>query len=96
MRVDVKAGPITDTRRRWLTRQRLPSPLVDGGGLKPNIWQRFERLDSAWIQARRATADTKLSADTADFEAVSKVESIGLVYDDTGERVPTHVGAVTA
>src|SRR5699024_7727124 len=25
---------------------------VDAGGLKPNTWQRFERLSSAWCQAR--------------------------------------------
>lgn len=26
--------------------------MVDAGGLKPNTWQRFERLSSAWSQAR--------------------------------------------
>lgn len=26
--------------------------LVDAGGLKPNTWQRFERLSSAWEQAK--------------------------------------------
>jgi len=25
---------------------------VDAGGLKPNTWQRFERLSSAWNQAK--------------------------------------------
>jgi|SRR5690625_2774497 len=25
---------------------------VDAGGLKPNTWQRFERLGSAWEQAK--------------------------------------------
>lgn len=26
--------------------------MVDAGGLKPNTWQRFERLSSAWNQAK--------------------------------------------
>jgi DNA invertase Pin-like site-specific DNA recombinase len=26
---------------------------VDAGGLKPNTWQRFERLGSAWEKAKR-------------------------------------------
>lgn len=28
------------------------SPTVDAGGLKPNTWQRFKRLDTAWNQAK--------------------------------------------
>lgn len=30
---------------------------MDAGGLKPNTWQRFERLSSAWIQAKLADGD---------------------------------------
>ena len=30
---------------------------VDAGGLKPNTWQRFERLSSAWNQAKLGVAD---------------------------------------
>jgi hypothetical protein len=30
---------------------------VDAGGLKPNTWQRFERLRSAWDQAKLSTGD---------------------------------------
>ncbi len=26
--------------------------MVDAGGLKPNTWQRFERLSSVWKQAK--------------------------------------------
>lgn len=33
----------------------VASRALDAGGLKPNIWQRFERLGSAWEQARRTT-----------------------------------------
>ncbi|MFN8119342.1 MAG: hypothetical protein U0R67_07205 [Micropruina glycogenica] len=31
--------------------------LVDAGGLKPNTWQRFERLSSAWNQAKLGSGD---------------------------------------
>lgn len=31
--------------------------MVDAGGLKPNTWQRFERLSSAWNQARLGLGD---------------------------------------
>ena len=30
---------------------------VDAGGLKPNTWQRFERLNSAWNQAKLRVVD---------------------------------------
>lgn len=30
---------------------------VDAGGLKPNTWQRFERLGSAWQQAKLGIED---------------------------------------
>lgn len=30
---------------------------VDAGGLKPNTWQRFERLSSAWKQAKIGAGD---------------------------------------
>ena len=32
-------------------------PWVDVGGLKPNTWQRFERLSSAWNQAKLRIVD---------------------------------------
>lgn len=41
--------------RRPLTRGYTPTSgllRVDAGGLKPNTWQRFERLGSAWNQAK--------------------------------------------
>ena len=31
--------------------------LVDAGGLKPNTWQRLERLSSAWNQAKLVLGD---------------------------------------
>ena len=31
--------------------------MVDAGGLKPNTWQRFERLGSAWEQAKLGFED---------------------------------------
>ncbi|MEA5154449.1 hypothetical protein [Raineyella sp.] len=34
--------------------------LVDAAGLKPNTWQRFERLRSAWNQAKLGVGDTPL------------------------------------
>lgn len=30
---------------------------VDAGGLKPNTWQRFERLGTAWEQAKLGLGD---------------------------------------
>ena len=30
---------------------------MDAGGLKPNTWQRFERLSSAWYQAKLGVDD---------------------------------------
>ena len=37
---------------------RLPGPSsVDAGGLKPNTWQRLERLSSAWNQAKLVLGD---------------------------------------
>lgn len=41
-----KAGP-----------QDGPARCVDAGGLKPNTWQRFERLSSAWQHAKRGIED---------------------------------------
>jgi len=35
---------------------------VDAGGLKPNTWQRFERLDSAWKQAKLGIGDEAVDA----------------------------------
>ena len=45
---------------------------MDTGGLKPNIWQRFEHLGSAWIQAKRGITDSVQGTRADDFEAVSK------------------------
>ncbi len=36
--------------------------MVDAGGLKPNTWQRFERLDSAWKQAKLGIGDEAVDA----------------------------------
>ena len=33
---------------------------MDAGGLKPNTWQRFERLSSAWNQAKLSVGDAPL------------------------------------
>jgi DNA-binding CsgD family transcriptional regulator len=35
---------------------------VDAGGLKPNTWQRFERLGSAWEQAKLGLGDESRGA----------------------------------
>lgn len=35
----------------------LTEEIVDEGGLKPNTWQRFERLGSAWQQAKLVLGD---------------------------------------
>lgn len=35
---------------------------VDAGGLKPNTWQRFERLGTAWEQAKLGLGDEPQSA----------------------------------
>ena len=36
--------------------------LVDAGGLKPNTWQRFERLGSAWQQAKLGPGNERRGA----------------------------------
>ncbi len=36
---------------------------MDAGGLKPNTWQRFERLGSAWEQAKLGIEDKLEGAD---------------------------------
>lgn len=35
---------------------------MDEGGLNPNIWQRFERLGSAWEQAKLGLDNESVSA----------------------------------
>lgn len=45
--------------------------VVDLGGLKPNTWQRFERLGSAWEQARLGIGDGLREAAEADPEVVA-------------------------
>ncbi|WP_020578290.1 hypothetical protein [Actinopolymorpha alba] len=35
--------------------------IVDAGGLKPNTWQQFERLGSAWEQAKRGIGESVVS-----------------------------------
>lgn len=35
---------------------------MDAGGLKPNTWQRFERLGTAWKQAKLGIDDEPQSA----------------------------------
>ena len=34
-----------------------PHRVVDAGGLKPNTWQRFERLGTVWEQAKLGLGD---------------------------------------
>src|SRR5690606_784805 len=43
---------------------------VDTGGLKPNTLQQFDRLSSAWNQARRGLADATPAARSDDSAAV--------------------------
>lgn len=43
---------VGDLPLRWVS--------VDAAGLKPNTWQRFERLRSAWNQAKLGVGDTPL------------------------------------
>ena len=45
---------------------------VDAGGLKPNTWQRFERLDSAWQQAKLGIGDEPLGGYEAEPGVVTK------------------------
>lgn len=60
---DHEAGPTSDrlgtgwARRRVVATNGSPFSLVDAGGLKPNTWQRFERLGSAWEQAKLGIGD---------------------------------------
>lgn len=60
--------PATDVGKKWAERAegvfrssgKRPLPrslLVDAGGLKPNTWQRLERLSSAWNQAKLVLGD---------------------------------------
>ncbi|GAB3745487.1 hypothetical protein GCM10028864_14700 [Microlunatus parietis] len=36
--------------------------VVDAGGFKPNTWQRFERLGSAWKRAKLGVGDEPVGA----------------------------------
>ena len=43
---------------------------MEAGGLKPNTWQRFERLSSAWNQAKLVLGDQpEVARALADFRA---------------------------
>ena len=44
---------------------------VDAGGLKPNTWQRFERLGSAWEQAKLDVGDEPQCLVEAEPEVVT-------------------------
>lgn len=44
---------------------------VDAGGLKPNTWQRFERLSSAWNQAKLVLGDEPDGAAEDESEVVA-------------------------
>ena len=46
-------------------------PRVDAGGLKPNTWQRFERLGSAWEQAKLGLGDEPQDAAEDEPEVVA-------------------------
>ena len=59
----------------------------------PVRWVSSRRFWSATIRAY-TMLDRRLLSDRIAIN--DGVESIALVYDDTGERVPAHAGAVTA
>ena len=44
---------------------------MDADGLKPNTWQRFERLGTAWKQAKLGIDDESQEAAEAETEAVA-------------------------
>ena len=44
---------------------------MDAGGLKPNTWQRFERLGSAWEQAKLGLGDEPQDAAEDEPEVVA-------------------------
>jgi len=44
---------------------------VDAGGLKPNTWQRFERLSSSWNQAKLRFVDEPDGATDDEPEVVA-------------------------
>ena len=46
--------------------------IVDAGGLKPNTWQRFERLSSAWNQAKLGIGDEPQGAVEDEPDVVAK------------------------
>lgn len=48
---------LLDETRRAEGSESQMELVVDAGGLKPNTWQRFERLSSAWNQAKLGVAD---------------------------------------
>lgn len=50
---------------------RFVSVLVDAGGLKPNTWQRFERLGSVWKQAKLSVGDDPEGATEDDPEVIA-------------------------
>jgi len=45
--------------------------MVDAGGLKPNTWQRFERLGTAWEQAKLGLGDEPQDAVEGEPEVVA-------------------------
>ncbi len=44
---------------------------MDAGGFKPNTWQKFERLSSAWNQARLGIGDQPDGAPAAEPDVVA-------------------------
>lgn len=52
----------TKKGNRFNIENDYPSQIVDAGGLKPNTWQRLDRLSSAWSQAKHALDNGPVSA----------------------------------
>lgn len=66
------ASPIVRSVRVGVGPVRLTKQTqVDAGGLKPNTWQRFERLGSAWEQAKLGLGDEPQDAAEDEPEVVA-------------------------
>lgn len=64
-------APLVTTETKEARHHAGLHEFVDAGGLKPNTWQRFERLGTAWEQAKLGLGDESLDAVEGEPEVVA-------------------------
>ena len=74
---------------------------VDAGGLKPNTWQRFERLGAAWEQAKLDLGDEPQGAVEDDPEVDDEIPALTIyrkreVNIETERKPKTRTTEITA